>query len=86
MSIRPYYSQSVRLGIRSIIYRVVPQTEDEIAAIRYLTKRAAAYDHAARMRSSAHGCAKAGAFPDSASAVPVAPAKADATDSSGGAA
>lgn len=82
---KPYYSQSVRLGIRSIVARIVPTTVDEIAAISYLIERDTKHSDYARIRSNSHGRGKAGACsPVSAPAVPVAPAKADAADSDGG--
>ena len=81
----PYYSQSVRMGIRSIVKRIVPITVDEIAAISYLLERETSHAESARIRSNSHGRGKAGACsPVSALAVPVAPAKADATDSDRG--
>ena len=81
----PYYSQSVRMGIRSIVKRIVPTTVDEIAAISYLLERETNHAESARIRSNSHGRGKAGACsPVSALAVPVAPAKADATDSDRG--
>lgn len=81
---KPYYSQSVRMGIRSIVARIVPTTVDEIAAISYLVERETKHTESARIRSNSHGRGKAGACsPVSAPAVPVAPAKADAADSDG---
>lgn len=81
----PYYSQSVRMGIRSIVKRIVPTTVDEIAAISYLVERETSHAESARIRSNSHGRGKAGACsPVSALAVPVAPAKADAADSDRG--
>ena len=81
----PYYSQSVRMGIRSIVKRIVPTTVDEIAAISYLLERETSHAESARIRSNSHGRGKAGAcYPVSAPAVPAAPAKADAADSDRG--
>jgi hypothetical protein len=81
----PYYSQSVRMGIRSIVKRIVPTTVDEIAAISYLIERETSHAESARIRSNSHGRGKAGAsLSVSAPAVPVAPAKADAADSDRG--
>ena len=81
----PYYSQSVRMGIRSIVKRIVPTTVDEIAAISYLIERETSHAESARIKSNSHGREKAGAsLSVSAPAVPVAPAKADAADSDRG--
>ena len=81
----PYYSQSVRLGIRSIVARIVPTTVDEIAAISYLIERDTKHGECARIRANSHGRGKARASClVSAPAVPVAPAKADAMDSDRG--
>ena len=81
----PYYSQSVRMGIRSIVKRIVPTTVDEIAAISYLIERETSHAESAKIRANSHGRGKAGACsPVSALAVPVAPAKADAADSDRG--
>jgi hypothetical protein len=78
----PYYSQSVRLGIRSIVARIVPTTVDEIAAISYLVERDTHHGESAKIRSNSQGRGKAGASClVSAPAVPVAPAKAAAMDS-----
>lgn len=68
---KPYYSQSVRMGIRSIVARIVPTTVDEIAAISYLVERDE--KHAATLRKNSHGRGKAGAYsPVSAPAAPAA--------------
>lgn len=72
---KPYYSQSVRMGIRSIVARIVPTTVDEIAAISYLIERETKHTESARIRSNSHGCGKAGAYsPVSAPAAPSATA------------
>lgn len=74
---RPYYSQSVRMGIRSIVARIVPTTVDEIAAISYLVERDE--KHAATLRRNSHGREKAGAYsPVSAPAAPAASGKPEA--------
>lgn len=76
---KPYYSQSVRMGIRSIVARIVPTTVDEIAAISYLIERETKHAESARIRSNSHGCGKAGAYsPVSAPAAPAASGKPEA--------
>lgn len=68
----PYYSQSVRTGIREIVARTTATTVDELAAISYLIEIESHHNQIAMMRSTAHGRAKAGAYPVSAPAVPAA--------------
>lgn len=91
----PYYSQAVRIGMRSIADRFRPETEDEMTAIRYIREREAwarldarqikqRAEDRARIMANSQGRGKAGACsPVSAPTVPVAPAKADAMDSGG---
>lgn len=80
---KPYYSQSVRLGIRSIVARIVPTTADEIAAISYLVERDE--KHAATLRKNPHGCGKGSAYsPVSAQPAPAASGKPEAAVSKTG--